>query len=164
MSLENWVLSVSKFKRMVLKITDNLLARVNLEPIEEEEEMVGVKAVWVGERGESALEINSPSLKGTLSTEGETAPAVEYWHKGDVRGFAVRNPKSISCEFDEKTLKKVVTGKAAAIATAAGAIAGLLGWVALVIASRAALVRQETKVSTSPLLTSQAKGSVPPVD
>ena len=140
MNPENWVVSLSKFKRIVLSITDNLLARVNLEPIEDGNEMVGIKAVWVGERGESTLTVNAPSLKGSIKTEGDIAPTVEYWHKGDKRGFAMRNLKSIACEFDEKTLKKIVTGKAAGIASAAGAAAGLFSWLALVVASRAALV------------------------
>ena len=59
MSVENWVLSISKFKRIVLKITDNLLTRVNLEPMKDGTEVVGIKAVWVGERGESTLKVNS---------------------------------------------------------------------------------------------------------
>ncbi|MCZ6681439.1 MAG: hypothetical protein O7E52_29850 [Candidatus Poribacteria bacterium] len=156
MSLENWVLSISTFKRAVLKITDNLLARVNLETIEDEKGVVGAKAVWVGERSTSTLEVNAPSLKGSITTDSDTAPTIEYWHKGDKRGFAFRNPKSISCEFDEKTLKKIVTGKAAGIAAVAGAAAGLLGWFALVVASRAALVRSEAEVSSPPLLESDA--------
>ena len=37
MTLENWVVSVSKFKRAVLTITDHLVTRVNLEPLEDDE-------------------------------------------------------------------------------------------------------------------------------
>ena len=142
MNLENWVVSVSKFKRAFLTITDHVLTRVNLEPLEDDKETVGVKAVWQGERGESTLDVNAPSLKGNIKTEGDTAPTVEYWHKGDKRGLALRNPRSISCEFDEATFKKIETGKAAGIAIAAGAAVGLVGWCALVLAGRATLVKQ----------------------
>ena len=142
MNLENWVVSVSKFKRAFLTITDHVLGRVNLEPLEDGKETVGVKAVWKGERGESTLDVNAPSLKGNIKTEGDTAPTVEYWHKGDKRGLALRNPRSISCEFDEETFRKIETGKAAGIAIAAGAAVGLVGWCALVLAGRATLAKQ----------------------
>ncbi len=154
MSLENWVLSASKFKKIVLKITDTLLARVNFESIEGEEGVTGAKAVWVGERGESTLEVDAPSLKGNIKTEGDTAPTIEYWHQGNKRGFALRNPKNISCEFDEKTLEKISTGKAAGIAAAAGAIVGLLGWTSLVVAGRAVLVKREAEGPSPPPLES----------
>ena len=148
MILENWVVSASKFKRAFLAITDHLVTRVNLEPLEANEETVGVKAVWEGERGESTLNVNAPSLKGNIKTEGDTAPTVEYWQKGDKRGFALRNPRSIACEFDEETFKKIETGKAAGIAIAAGAAVGLVGWCALVLVGRAALVKQEAESSS----------------
>lgn len=142
MNLENWIVSASKFKRAFLTITDHVLARVNLESLEDGKETVGVKAVWKGERGESTLDVNTPSLRGNIKTEGDTAPTVEYWHKGDKRGLALRNPRSISCEFDKETFKKIETGKAAGIAIAAGAAVGLVGWCALVLAGRATLVKQ----------------------
>ena len=112
MILENWVVSASKFKRAVLAVTDHLVTRVNLEPLEDHEGTVGVKAVWEGERGESTLNVNAPSLKGNIKTAGDKAPTVEYWQQGDKRGFALRNPRSISCEFDKETFKKIETGKA----------------------------------------------------
>ena len=149
MILENWVVSASKFKRAFLAVTDHLVTRVNLEPLEDDEGIVGVKAVWEGERGESTLNVSSPSLKGNIKTEGDAAPTVEYWQKGDKRGFALRNPRSVSCEFDEETFRKIETGKAAGIAIAAGAAVGLVGWCALVLAGRAALVKQKAE-SPSP--------------
>ena len=142
MTLENWVVSASKIKRVLLTVTDHVLARVNLEPLEDDQETVGVKAVWKGERGENTLNVNAPSLKGTIKTEGDTAPTVEYWQKRDKCGLALRNPRSISCEFDEETFKKIETGKAAGIAIAAGAAVGLAGWCALVLMGRTALVKQ----------------------
>ena len=149
MNLENWVVSASKFKRAFLTITDHVLERVNLEPLEEDQETVGVKAVWKGERGESTLSVNAPSLKGNIKTEGDAAPTVEYWQKRDKRGLALRNPRSISCEFDEDTFRKIETGKAAGIAIAAGAAVGLAGWCALVLMGRTALVKQAEDSSPS---------------
>ncbi len=145
MTLENWVVSASKLKRAFLTIADHVVTRVNLEPLEDDEGAVGVRAVWEGERGENTLKVNSPSLKGSIKTEGEAAPAIEYWHQGDKRGVALRNPRSISCEFDEETFKKIETGKAAGIAIAAGAAAGLVGWGILVLMGKAALVKKETE-------------------
>lgn len=141
MILENWVVSASKFKQLFLTVTDHLLTRVNLEPLEDDEEMVGVKAVWEGERGENTLNVNAPALKGSIKTEGDKTPTVEYWHKEDKRGFALRHPRSISCEFDEETFKKIETAKAAGIAVAAGAAVGLVGWCVLVLAGRTTLVK-----------------------
>ena len=148
MILENWVVSASKFKRAFVAITDHVVTRVNLEPLEDEEGTVGVKAVWEGERGESTLNVDAPSLKGNIKTAGDKAPTVEYWQKEDKRGFALRNPRSISCEFDEETFKKIETGKAAGIAIAAGAAVGLVSWGALVLLGRAALIRQEAESSS----------------
>ena len=149
MILENWVVSASKFKRAILAITDHVVTRVNLEPLEDGEGTVGVKAVWEGERGESTLNVDAPSLKGNIRTAGDKVPTVEYWQKEDKRGIALRNPRSISCEFDEETFKKIETGKAAGIAIAAGAAVGLVSWGALVLLGRAALVKQEAE-SASP--------------
>ena len=148
MILENWVVSTSKFKSALLGITDHLLTRVNLEPLEDDKGTAGVKAVWKGERGESTLKVDAPSLKGNIKTEGDTAPTIEYWQKGDKRGFALRNPRSISCELDKETFKKIETGKAAGIAIAAGAAVGLVGWCALVLAGRATLIKQEAESSS----------------
>ena len=148
MILENWVVSASKFKRAFLTIADHVVTRVNLEPLEDDKGTVGVKAVWQGERGEGTLNVDAPSLKGNIKTEGDTAPTVEYWHKENKRGFALRNPRSISCEFDEETFKKIETGKAAGIAIAAGAAVGLVGWCALVLVGRTTLIRQEADPSS----------------
>ena len=155
MILERWVVSISKFKKLTLKIADHLIDRVNLEPIEDENGNVGVKAVWVGEPGKNRIEINAQSLKGNIQTEGDRTPKIEYWQKGGKRGFALGNPKSISCELDEKTLRNILTPKAAGIAMAAGAAIGLVSWFATAIASRVTLTKQETGKPAPPLLDSQ---------
>ena len=159
MILEHWVVSLSKYKKLTLKIADRLIDRVNLEPIKDENGIVGVKAVWVGEPGKNLIEINAQSLKGSIQTEGDHAPRIEYWQKGERRGFALGNPKSISCELDEKTLRKILTPKAAGIAMAAGAAIGLVGWFATAIASRVTLAKQETGKPAPPLLDSQKTSS-----
>lgn len=161
MILENWVVSASKFKKVFLTVTDHVLTRVNLEPLEDNEGVVGVKAVWEGERGESTLNVDAPSLRGNIKTEGNTAPTVEYWQTEDKRGIALRNPRSISCEFDEQTFSKIETGKAAGIAIAAGAAVGLVGWCALVLLGRATLIRQEAESSLSQQLESDPASEDP---
>lgn len=155
MILERWVVSLSKYKKLTLKIADRLIDRINLEPMEDDNGNAGVKAVWVGEPGKNKIEINAQSLKGSVQTEGDRAPTIEYWQKEGTRGFALGNPKSISCELDEKTLRKVLTPKAAGIAMAAGAAIGLAGWCAAAIASRVTLTKRETEYPASALLDSQ---------
>ena len=141
MALENWVLSVSSFKSTVLKITDIFLNRVSIERLDDGEDTEGAKAVWAGEPGERTLEIDAPTLRGTLNIAGDRAPKIEYWQKGSRRGFALRNPKSVSFEIDEEVLERMETGKAAGIAVVAGAFAGFIGWLLLVVVGRAALVK-----------------------
>ena len=145
MSLENWVLSVSKYKRIALKLTDCLLTRVSMEPIEDEEN-AGAKVVWVGQPGETDISINSQSVTGNIKLDGDTAPTIEYWQHGDKRGFAVRQPKSISLELNKETVSRLATPKSAGIAMIAGAAAGLIGWGVIALANRAKLVRQEREL------------------
>ena len=159
MILERWVVSLSKYKKLTLKIADHLIDRVNLEPIEDENGNVGVKAVWVGEPGKNRIEINTQSLQGNIQTEGDRAPTIEFWQKGGKRGFALGNPKSVSCELDEKTLRNVLTPKAAGIAMAVGAAIGLAGWCATAIASRVTLAKQEAATSSPSLTDSQTAGT-----
>ena len=155
MSLENWVISLSKYKEVMLKITDRLLAHVNLELIEDGDRIVGAKVVWVGERGETDLKVNAKSWKANIKIEGDTTPTAEYWQNADRRGFALRNPKSISFEVDQQTLSRLSTPKAAGIAAIAGAAAGLLGWGLLALANRATLVKQASEHPAPRLIESQ---------
>ena len=152
MILERWVVSLSKYKKLTLKIADYLNDRISIEPIERENGNEGAKAAWVGVPGKNRIEINVRSLKGTIRIKGDRAPKIEYWQKGEKRGFALENPKNVSCELDEKTLRKVLTPKAAGIAIVAGAAIGLAGWCATAIASRVTLVKRETAKS-APLST-----------
>ena len=164
MILERWVVSLSKYKRLTLKIADHLIDRINLEPMEDDKGNVGVKAVWVGKPGKNRIEINAQSLKGNIQTEGDHAPKIEYWQKGEKRGLALGNPKSVSCELDEKTLRKILTPKAAGIAMAVGAAIGLAGWCATAIASRVTLVKREAPTSSPSLTDSQTTGTDGKID
>ena len=154
--LENWVLSLSNYKQAALKISDCLLARTQVEEIEDESGTKGAKAVWKGKSGESALKVNAPAWKGKIEIGGDTAPTIEYRQQGDRRRFAVRNPKDISFKVDQKTLNKITTAKGAWIAAIAGASAGLLGWFLLTLANRASLVREEREDESLPLRTSES--------
>lgn len=159
MILERWVVSLSKFKKLTVKIADRLIDRINLEPMEDDNGNAGVKAVWVGEPGKNKIDINAKSLQGSIQVDGDRAPTIEYWQKGETRGFALGYPKSVSCELDEKTLRKILTPKAAGIAMAAGAAIGLAGWLATAIASRVTLARQEAEISSPSLPDSQMAGT-----
>ena len=141
--LENWVSSLSNYKKTVLKISDCLLARTHVEQIEDEGGAKGAKAVWKGEPGESIVNVNAPAWKGNIKVGGDTAPTIEYRQQGDRKRIAVRNPKDISFEIDQKTLNKITTAKGAWIAVIAGAGVGLIGWFLLALANRASLVREE---------------------
>lgn len=164
MILERWVVSLSKYKKLTVKIADRLIDRINLEPIEDDDGNVGVKAVWVGESGKNSIEVNTQSLKGHIQTDGDRAPTIEYWQKGETRGFGLGHPKSVSCELDEKTLRKILTPKAAGIAMAAGAAIGLAGWFATAIASRVTLAKQESETSSPSLTDSQTAGTDGEID
>ena len=159
MILERWVVSLSKFKKLTVKIADRLIDRINLEPMEDDNGNVGVKVVWVGEPGKNRIDINDKSLQGSIQVDGDRAPTIEYWQKGDTRGFALGHPKSVSCELDEKTMRKILTPKAAGIAMAAGAAIGLAGWLATAVASRVTLAKQEAETSSPSLPDSQMAGS-----
>ncbi len=141
--LENWVSSLSNYKRAVLKISDCLLERTHVEQIEDEGSSKGAKAVWTGEPGESIVNVNAPVWKGNVKIGGDTAPTIEYRQQGDRKRLAVRNPKDISFEVDQKTLDKMTTAKGACIAAIAGAGVGLIGWCLLSLANRASLVKDE---------------------
>lgn len=158
MILERWVVSLSKYKKLTLKIADYLIDRINLEPIEGDNGNLGVKAAWVGEPGKNRIEINVRSLKGNIRIEGDRAPKIAYWQKGDKRGIALENPKNVSCELDEKTLRKILTPKAAGIAMVAGAAIGLAGWCATAIASRMSLVKRETAIPSPSSTDSRTTG------
>jgi len=145
MALENWVLSLSRFKETVLHITDILLNRVTVESTIDDAGIEGAKAVWVGESGERTLEMNRAIASGQVHLRGELAPTIEYWQRGARRGVSVKHPKSLSIEFDERALENVETLKAAGTAVMTGAIAGLIGWLTLVIIGRATMVKAEQK-------------------
>jgi hypothetical protein len=145
MPLENWVLSLSKFKQTVLQVVDIMFNRVTLESTIDDEGVEGAKAVWMGEPGERAVEVNAPALKGNVTVAGEKAPAIEYWQRGARRGFSLHNPKSVSVELDEEALENIETLKAAGISVIVGAFAGLIGWLTLIGVSRATLVKAEKK-------------------
>ena len=157
--LENWVLSLSNYKQAALKISNCLLARTQVEQIEEEGDIKGAKAVWKGEPGESTLKVNAPAWKGKIELGGDTSPTIEYRQQGDRRRFTVRNPKDISFEVDQKALSRIATAKGAWIAAIAGAGAGLLGWLLLALANRAALVREERDDRSPPLHISESTDS-----
>lgn len=157
--LENWVSSLSNYKRTALKISNCLLARTQVEEFEDERGNKGAKAVWQGEPGESALKIDATVWKGNIEIAGDSAPTIEYRQLGDRRSFAVRNPKDISFEVDQKTLNKITTAKGAWIAALAGAGAGLCGWFLLALANRASLVREERAGESPPLGTSELTDS-----
>lgn len=157
--LENWVLTLSNYKRTALKISDCLLARTQVEEIEDESGVKAAKAVWKGEPGDSTLKVDTPAWKGNIEIGGDTAPTIEYRQQGNRRWLAVRNPKNISFEVDQKTLNKITTAKGAWIAAIAGASAGLFGWFLLALANRASLVREERDNESPPLRTSESTDS-----
>ncbi len=156
---DNWVSSLSNYKRTALKISNCLLACTQVEEFEDERGNKGAKAVWQGEPGESALKIDATVWKGNIEIAGDSPPTIEYRQQGDRRSFAVRNPKDISFEVDQKTLNKITTAKGAWIAALAGAGAGLCGWFLLALANRASLVREDPVKESPPLQTSKSADS-----
>ena len=105
-----------------------MLYRTRVEPIRDAEGIKGLKAQWIGEPGESVVEINTSLGSTDLKIDGDTAPALEYAQEGEKRTIGVKNIKNLSCELSQETLDRIATPRGAGIAMCVGAGVGLLGW------------------------------------
>lgn len=121
-----------------------MLCRTRVEPIRDADGIKGLKAHWIGEPGESVMEINTSSGSTDLKMNGDTAPAIEYAQEGEKRTIAIRNIKNLSCELNQETLDRIATPRGAGIAMCVGAGVGLLGWF-LISAARALSVPRITQ-------------------
>ena len=111
-----------------MTLLGNMLYRTRIEPIRDAEGLKGMKARWIGDPGEKAIEINAPSGSTDLTIAGNAAPTIEYAQEGEKRRIAVRDIKDLSCELDRETMDQIATPKGAGIAMCIGAGVGLLGW------------------------------------
>ena len=121
--------ALAKSKDLVITLLGSLLYRTRVEGIRDADGLQGVKARWIGDAGESVIEVNTPAGSTDLTIDGNTAPTIEYVQEGEKRTIAVRNIKNLSCEFDRETMDQIATPRGASIAICIGAGIGLLGWV-----------------------------------
>ena len=120
--------ALAKSKDIAINLLGNMLYRTRVEPIRDEEGIKGLKAHWIGEPGESVMEINTSSGSTDFKMDGDTAPAIEYAQEGEKRTIAIRNIKNLSCELNQETLDRIATPRGAGIAMCVGASVGLIGW------------------------------------
>ena len=106
------------------------------EPIRDEEGIKGLKARWIGDPGENAIEINTPFGSTDIKTGGNAAPTIEYVQDGENRTVAVKHIKDLSCELSQETVDRIATPRGAALAICLGAGAGLFGWFLISAAAR----------------------------
>ena len=151
--------ALAKSKDIAINLLGNILYRTRVEPIRDEDGIKGLKARWIGDAGENAIEINTPSGSADITIDAGTAPMIEYVQDGENRTVAVKDIKNLSCELSQETVDRIATPRGAAIAMCIGAGAGLFGWF-LISAARALSVQrvQQIDATISPLVSREDNG------
>ena len=145
--------ALAKTKDIAINLLGNMLYRTRIEPIRDADGIKGLKARWIGDPGENAIEINTPSGSADITIDADTAPAIEYVQDGERRTVAVKHIKNLSCELSQEVVDRIATPRGAAIAICIGAGAGLFGWF-LISAARALSVQrvQQIDATISPIV------------
>ena len=156
---ENLKNAIAKSKDITLNLLGSVLSQTRVEPIRDADGIKGLKAQWVGDQPENAMEIRTSSGSAHIKIDGNTAPAVEYVQDGEKRTVAIRHVENISCEFDRETLDQIATPRGAGIAMGIGAGVGLLSWflISAVRALRVPRVKQ-TRNATPPPVSAEDHG------
>ena len=145
--------AIAKSKDIAMNLLGNMLYRTRVEPIRDTEGIKGLKAHWIGEPGESVMEINTSSGSTDLKIDGNTAPSIEYAQEGGKRTIAIRNIKNLSCELNQETLDRIATPRGAGIAMCVGAGVGLLGWFLISTARALSVPRVKQSDPVTPSIT-----------
>ena len=145
--------ALAKSKDIAMNLLGNMLYRTRVEPIRDTEGITGLKAHWIGEPGESVMEINTSLGSTDIKMDGDTAPALEYTQEGGKRTIAVKNIKNLSCELSQETLDKIATPRGAGIAMCVGAGVGLLGWFLISTARALSVPRVKQSDPITPSIT-----------
>ncbi|MCY3743076.1 MAG: hypothetical protein OXH00_18825 [Candidatus Poribacteria bacterium] len=140
--------ALAKSKDIAINLLGNILYRTRVEPIRDEDGIKGLKARWIGDPGENAIEINTPSGSADITIDADTAPTIEYAQDGERRTVAVKHIKNLSCELSQETVDRIATPRGAAIAMCIGAGAGLFGWF-LISTARALSVQRVQQIDAT---------------
>lgn len=140
--------ALAKSKDIAINLLGNMLYRTRVEPIRDEDGIKGLKARWIGDEGGNVLEINTPLGSTDITTDGDTAPTIEYVQDGEKRIVAVKHIKDLSCELSQETVDRIATPRGAALAICLGAGAGLFGWF-LISAARALSVQRVQQIDAT---------------
>ena len=142
--------ALAKSKDIAITLLGNILYRTRVEGIRDADGLKGMKARWIGDPGENAMEINTSLGSADLTIDGDRTPTIEYGQEGEKRTIAVRNIKNLSCELDQETMDQIATPRGAGIAMCVGAGVGLLGWCLISITRALAIPRIKQNDSTTP--------------
>ncbi len=140
--------ALAKSKDIAINLLGSILYRTRVEPIRDEDGIKGLKARWIGDPGENAIEINTPSGSADITIDADAAPTIEYVQDGERRTVAVKHIKNLSCELSQETVDRIATPRGAAIAMCIGAGAGLFGWF-LISTARALSVQRVEQIDAT---------------
>ena len=134
--------SISKVSSVIAEINDLLWNRVSLGNGDDSNQNLA-EVVWEEEHRwrQNRLQVNAACCNAVLETSGEYAPRLAYQQTENQRKLSLNCPQQISVELDLQTMDKIITPRGVGLAMLFGATAGLVGWLAVFLASRLDLVR-----------------------
>lgn len=150
MNTENLRFAFTKSKDIALSFLGGMLSNTRVEPIREDEDVMGIKASWVGNQGDSSIAVDTGEMNAKVNMETDDPPTLEYVQHGESRSVSIKNINNITCTMDSETLDEFVSPRGAAIAVCAGAAAGLVGWF-VVSVMRAIAVAANQQNETTPV-------------
>tara|TARA_B100001964_G_C13823271_1_gene418232 strand:- start:47 stop:550 length:504 start_codon:yes stop_codon:yes gene_type:complete len=138
----NWLNSIAKVSSVIAEINDLLRNRVSLESGDDSNQNLA-EVVWEEEHRwrQNRLQMDADCCNAVLETSGEYVPRVAYQQTENQRKLSLNCPQQISIELDLQTMDKIITPRGIGLAMFFGATAGLVGWLAVFLASRLDLVR-----------------------
>ena len=155
MNTENLRLAFTKSKDITLSFLGGMLSNTRVEPIREDEGVMGIKASWIGNQRESSIAVDTGEMNAKVKMETDEPPTLEYVQQGESRSVSIKNINNITCSMDSETLDEFVSPRGAAIAVCVGAAAGLVGWFIVSVMRAIAVKTNEQNASTPAAIPTQ---------